>query len=119
AYTITTGDLDKDGDTDIVASNGEFWWFENQIIQEPSATQFVPASSVRIYPNPVNDVLYFENPDSDACTLELINLQGEIVLRTESTNNNIPMRQVQPGVYKVRIINHQKQSAGCSTVIKI
>ena len=62
----------------------------------------------QIYPNPVKDMLYIYSGDERAEYIELINLQGVIVLRSlanKSQVQKIDLSSLSKGVYLLKIIN--------------
>ncbi|MEI6749360.1 MAG: T9SS type A sorting domain-containing protein [Bacteroidota bacterium] len=61
----------------------------------------------KIYPNPVNDILYIYSGDEMAEKIELINLQGAIVLRKPANKTQvqkIDLSGLSKGVYFLKII---------------
>lgn len=61
----------------------------------------------QIYPNPVKDMLYIYSGDERAKSIELINLQGVIVLRkpaNKSKDQKIDLSSLSKGVYFLKII---------------
>ena len=71
-------------------------------LDEPTNTAF------KIYPNPVKDMLYIYSGDERAESIELINLQGVIVLRKPANKSKvqiIDLSSLSNGVYFLKIIN--------------
>ena len=60
---------------------------------------------VSIYPNPVNDVLTISNPDGRSLELKLFDLNGHIVLISQSNASVIPldMKQLSKGIYTLNV----------------
>jgi acyl-CoA thioesterase-1 len=56
-----------------------------------------------LYPNPVNDVLYFTNSQKKPFTYQLINSAGEIVKKGIVAENKIGMGSISSGVYFLEI----------------
>ncbi|NOY49215.1 MAG: T9SS type A sorting domain-containing protein [Chlorobi bacterium] len=60
---------------------------------------------VVIYPNPVNDRMYVNNPKNLDLEIELVNSIGVVVFKTSSTNNFISTELIPPGYY-IALIKH-------------
>lgn len=77
-----------------------------------------PIKAFQIYPNPVEDILYIDSGDERAESIELINLQGVIVLRSftnKSQDRKIDLSSLSKGVYLLKIITDMNDE----TVLKI
>ena len=64
------------------------------------------AQPIKIYPNPVEDILHIESDfDNNIISLSLTNILGKTVFLEEYSDSNIqvPVGQLQPGVYIVHI----------------
>lgn len=75
-----------------------------EIVFEPPVSAKLPAAgSVEIYPNPVNDRLFFRN-SNEIGKLAIYNLQGQpvIEIKTAGAEAVIDVSQLQPGVYFIR-----------------
>lgn len=62
-------------------------------------------NEVQVYPNPVRDVLHIELPDTKDAVMQLLSIEGKILL-TQSLmkgNNNIPTNNLAKGLYICRI----------------
>ncbi|MBW7913008.1 MAG: T9SS type A sorting domain-containing protein, partial [Taibaiella sp.] len=61
---------------------------------------------VKIYPNPVNDILYVEGLETEAI-IELFDIVGRKVkaIRTMNNRESIDMSMLQPGNYIIHITN--------------
>jgi len=71
----------------------------------------VANSAFQIYPNPVNDILYIYCGNERVDNIELINLQGVIVLSSltnQSLTQKIDLSGLSQGVYFLKIINDKK-----------
>ena len=58
-------------------------------------------SSLRIYPNPVNETLYFSNETA----FEIIDLQGKVLLKNENAVKFVDISHFKAGIYFVKIDN--------------
>lgn len=63
----------------------------------------------RIYPIPANDRLYIENPSVGALHYDIYNVNGQLVLSGESSNNNISvdLSPLQDGIYFIKIQSNE------------
>ena len=68
------------------------------------ANFLIPPSSVKVYPNPVVDYLYIENPDNKH-TISIYNLIGTIQKQLDPTNK-INVSLLESGIYILRL-NHR------------
>ncbi len=61
----------------------------------------------KVYPNPASSFLHIENPFSESCLIELINMDGQIVMRKDIEANQTSVltfkKPLPAGVYLVRI----------------
>ncbi len=60
AYSVVAADLDGDKDLDLVVTNGEFWFYTNNIPQEVPVVQ-IADKQVSVRPNPFRDALYIDS----------------------------------------------------------
>lgn len=82
---------------------------DNLCIEYPisaSAEREITAGQVRIYPNPVRDVLYIEGLHLDDVTV--MDLYGRVVLST-ATRGQINVQHLEPGTYLLSIGNGHEQ----------
>lgn len=58
---------------------------------------------IRVYPNPVQDILYYELPKSIQ-EIELVNLLGQIVVtqNVEEQQSSLPLQEIENGIYYLR-----------------
>lgn len=57
----------------------------------------------RFYPNPVNEQMVIENLNGNELTIEVMNLLGEQILRTKTTNSLVDLSSLKTGFYTLRI----------------
>ncbi|MCZ4696427.1 T9SS C-terminal target domain-containing protein [Ancylomarina euxinus] len=60
-----------------------------------------------IYPNPVSDILYL-NAITDNVIVTIADLSGRILLNKKIINNKIDIRNLQKGVYMIRVNNNNR-----------
>lgn len=67
-----------------------------------------PENIVKVYPNPVKDLLSIEKPKP--ATTEILNIQGQLLKTLEpgNTNTNLDVSGLPAGVYFVRIITDKE-----------
>jgi hypothetical protein len=110
-FTMIALDMNRDGDLDLVVSNGEFHTFENTIAQLPPVSIFTPElNEVTAYPNPVTDdyLLLTNIPHAANVVFELLDLNGKLVRQGKlGSSNRIDMRGVSRGTYVVRLLENQ------------
>lgn len=58
-------------------------------------------SALKIYPNPVLDRLYLEGAKIDAA--EVYSITGKLLLRFEQVNGFVELRDLEPGMYLIRV----------------
>ncbi len=109
-YSFATGDLDSDGDLDVVLSNDEMWWLENVLEQLPNTVNELDLA-LSIYPNPVADVVHIENKLSDSFTTEIRNLNGQLVFTSPLFNNKIYVSELSSGMYILTIKNEKGKAS--------
>ncbi len=66
---------------------------------------------IDIYPNPSSEILYINMLDNTATTLQLIDVQGQIVYQETNNKNlikSISLSQFTSGIYFVKVIQNQK-----------
>jgi len=68
-------------------------------------------NGISIYPNPVNDELTIDlNPDMEDVMIEITNVNGEVVLRNQYSNNKtlkLDVSVLSPGVFVVKIVGEK------------
>lgn len=102
AFSMVNADLDRDGDTDLVVSNGEFWWYENIISQEVSTVTF-PDAAINIYPNPFRNRIYLNNIENGSYYLTLTDAMGRQVYATAVTTKEIELPTIPTGLYFLQL----------------
>jgi hypothetical protein len=68
-------------------------------------------NKTRLYPNPVENVLYVEHSSSVLGYIEIVNIVGSVVLRKtiSSSKYSIDIHGLEPGIYYIRF-NRSAQS---------
>ncbi len=87
-------------------------WILNN--EGPNSIQTNLQTTIKLYPNPVQEVLFIEHASSEMldgeCQFILRNLQGQTVFQTTLTSNqvNLPRSNLAAGTYYVQLIQHEK-----------
>ena len=71
--------------------------------------EHVKASAIKVYPNPVKDILTVEGLKANT-TISIINVDGKVLSVNKTTSNLFThnIKQLSPGTYFVRIENDNK-----------
>ena len=119
AFNIISGDIDNDGDIDLVVSNGEFWWYENNILQEPSSTISFSEKEITIFPNPFTDNVQLENVDINLHIIELFDANGGKISTPKVFSSTISLAHLKPGIYYLHLIDTTTRQEGSVPLIKL
>jgi len=115
-FYIIPFDLDQDGDEDLIVSNGDFWWFRNEVpMDETSNTLSLIGSPVQVYPNPFKDFLTIDI-DENITEVEIFDLFGRMVYQKNGNNKNIQLSHLPKGSYILSITENERKSS--SLIIK-
>ena len=65
---------------------------------------------VKVYPNPVKDILFIEDGNSSVLKVEIYNMQGQLItskVKVESNNLEINFQNYNDGIYLVKLISNE------------
>jgi hypothetical protein len=81
-----------------------------ELTENPTSDPLIPKErSIKIYPNPANDMIMVEIPNSNADTyISVFSLLGQQVLVKKYDNQAINISHLQSGTYLVRIVSDSK-----------
>lgn len=65
-------------------------------------------AGLKLYPNPVKEVLQIESNNTSEKTIELFNVLGKSVYKGKTINNSVNLSNVNKGVYVVKITEEEK-----------
>ncbi|MEZ4875246.1 MAG: T9SS type A sorting domain-containing protein [Flavobacteriaceae bacterium] len=103
ARGVHAADLDNDGDQDVLSVSlidDKLAWYENLTIL---GVNDIRALGIRIYPNPVKEVLVVESPNAALQRVTLYTLPGNKVLEATRDFDQIPLQDLASGVLMVQI----------------
>ena len=83
----------------------------NELIDEGLEINNIPATLIKIYPNPANDILNIEYIGAELFSFAILNTIGEIVFNGEINNSlfTIDISKLQAGVYFFRVMDDDGQ----------
>ena len=108
-FNILNGDLDNDGDLDLVVSNGDFWWMENVMEQVMVNTNSITKNEISISPNPFHNHIQFGNLPSGFDKLSITDILGKKILDVKMNSNTIDVSHLNPGTYFITVANSKAQ----------
>ena len=76
----------------------------------PNTTQEIDSKQIRIFPNPVSDIIYIDGLDGNKFKFTILNSFGQIVFHNETNTNNINLENLPQGVYSLNIISSNGMS---------
>ena len=65
---------------------------------------------VKVYPNPVKDILFIEDGNSSVLKVEIYNMQGQLITskaKVDSNNLEINFQNYNDGIYLVKLISNE------------
>jgi uncharacterized protein (TIGR02145 family) len=65
----------------------------------------IEANNISVYPNPAKDFLYIKNVKTTDVSIEIVNLQGELMLCVQNISNSVYIGNLESGIYLLRLIN--------------
>ncbi|SHI46259.1 Por secretion system C-terminal sorting domain-containing protein [Flavobacterium terrae] len=65
-------------------------------------------AGLKLYPNPVKEVLHIESNNTSEKSIELFNVLGKSVYKGKTINNSVNLSNVNKGVYVVKITEEEK-----------
>ena len=106
-FSVSAQDLNRDGDVDLVASNGEVYAFENEIEQIPPVGVFtINLREAAVFPNPVGEGYVFLAGEAleAADNYELLDVTGKLIRKGQfDGSGRVDMRGVARGSYLIRL----------------
>lgn len=118
ALSFETADFDKDNDVDIVVSNFDFWWYENNYPQSPNQVRFSEDLQIQVYPNPFKDHLILQNLPQDGFNYALYDSAGRVVSRGTVKGNILLLPDLMNGAYLLSLENADTGVKGTTWIVK-
>lgn len=120
---ITHGDLDDDGDIDLLFQNVQnensqaiktFYWLENESI-DLTSTKTSPTPQLQLYPNPAEQKLYLDIPPKlgQDLQLKIIDQSGKLISENMISINQshdqfeISVEHLTPGIYICQLTTNE------------
>lgn len=69
----------------------------------------INANSVKLMPNPANNYINIKGLKANSTEVNVLNALGSLVLKTNTTNGNIDIEKLSPGVYFLEAITNQEK----------
>jgi len=76
----------------------------------------IPESEINIYPNPITDLIFIE-AETPVVSAKIFNLNGELVLEKNSSNN-IAVDQLNSGMYILHLVNDKGEEISKRVVVE-
>lgn len=118
-FSIANGDFDNDGDLDVAVSNGEFWWYENEIEQITISTLDFETAQFEVFPNPFQDIIQIKNIPSGQYQMTLTNAAGVQVYSSLISSDIIDLSNLQNGMYFLTLDNVDTKESQSTQLIKL
>ncbi|MEZ4907014.1 MAG: T9SS type A sorting domain-containing protein [Saprospiraceae bacterium] len=103
---ITIGDFTCDGKNDIFIK-----WESNRILENnfPVSSYVDLSTRIECYPNPVNEMLYFDLDETIINKIEVTDMNGKSILKYKDLKGNtIDVSNLKSGFYVVKMISGDK-----------
>ena len=91
----------------LMTQNWANYWNNGEGACFTEAVTSLAQNEGRIYPNPVQDILFVENVDGVSKAM-IYNVLGELVFKTVVENNAIDIHALDSGIYTLRLMSNQK-----------
>lgn len=117
-FSLKAGDLDGDEDLDIILSNGDLWWFENNLEQETTPTIEIIVNKNMVTPNPTSNLLTIKNDFDYGSHYTIVNLNGQLVKSGILSDELMDISTLQPGIYCLEIYSQDNQTKSISRFVK-
>jgi hypothetical protein len=74
--------------------------------------------SLKLYPNPVKDILYLNLPDSAKWFMQIFNISGFLIYENSILDNKIDLQNIKEGLYFIKIIDEKGRDYSTQKIIK-
>jgi len=91
-------------DWEVMSGNRVEYHFVDNPIDCSASAQVFDESSINIYPNPANDIVYFDLPETIQINkAQIIDYTGKVVQTEENITQNISVKSLATGTYILRL----------------
>ena len=97
--------------------DNELWGRLANIFCSPTSVHSFENKEINIFPNPVNDVLSFEDK-IEGSQIQIFNSMGQVVKNETFTSNQINVSHLSKGIYFLQLINEKEKTKIISKFIK-
>ena len=111
-FSISSTCPDKDVTFNLLVSCDEGNWDRNFVlhVQNSTAINTIPAKLLRIYPNPVTNILQIDNQSgSKLKSIQIYSLQAIEILHLEGDMDSINLSDLASGIYLIKLTNQDHQ----------
>jgi hypothetical protein len=100
---LTMGDLDADGDKDLLIGEGygNFQYYENNAPLK--VTSLNASSFVKVFPNPTSDLVNITCNDCPVIKTEVLDLTGKTCAFYSGNTKTISLKELESGSYLIKI----------------
>jgi Secretion system C-terminal sorting domain len=104
---------------DVVACNGGFWWYVNEVVQQSVSATDAPAPDMAVFPNPFQDAIFFPDALEDKYMVRITDVSGMQVYATRLTSQRLDLSHLKPGAYFLQLTDPAtRRSVGSVALIK-
>jgi len=93
------GGVNQNGLTD-----DEFWEYTPNI---SSVTNIEQSEKIKVFPNPVTDILKFDSNGPEIKTFSIYSVMGQLVKSGTATDHTIPVAELPEGVYVLKFFSRR------------
>lgn len=124
--SITTSDIDGDGDLDVITEYGrdaktfsgainKIVWYPNDIASVKTATLEVTTPVIKVFPNPTTSLVTIELDKSYEYHVSLTDETGRLILQKDNTSE-INLGELTDGLYFLTVTNTTSQERTTKTI---
>ncbi len=110
AFQLNSADIDLDGDLDILAANGDYWYYENNL-GTPSSNQELIQAQITLAPNPATDYIEVMDTKQQYISYSIMNIDGKVLRQADYTSSKIDLSDLSHGTYMISLININAQQS--------
>ena len=115
---LTNSDLDLDGDIDVIGTNGQLWWYENQL-RHPVSVIELNNQQITVFPNPCSNYIHLKGMEEEAYSYQLSSVSGRTIQSGIITSSHIDVTQLPKGTYLLTLVNQKNGKQRTGKVVKM